>query len=56
MSIVHKEVSIHLHSIGVRLAGGSNSNRHFSLDAIYQKLYSLCCMLFQSILTSGANN
>ena len=35
MSIVHKEVSIHLHSFGVRLAGGSNSNRHFSLDAIY---------------------
>ena len=41
--IVHKEVSIHLHSFGVQLAGGSNSNRHFSLDAIYQKLYSLCC-------------
>ena len=36
MSIVHKEVSIHLHSFGVRLAGGPNSNCHFSLDAIYK--------------------
>ena len=43
VSIVHKEVSIYLHSFGVRLAGSSNSNRYFSLDAIFQKLYSLCC-------------
>ena len=33
--------NLHVHSFGVRLAGGSN--RVFSSDAIYQKLYSLCC-------------
>ena len=46
MSIARKEVSIHLHSFGVRLAGGSNSNRNFSLDAIYQKLlYTKVCYM-----------
>ena len=32
---------LHVHFFGVRLAG--DSNRVFSSDAIYQKLYSLCC-------------
>ena len=33
--------NLHVHSFGVRLACGSNCV--FSSDAIYKKLYSLCC-------------
>ena len=54
MSIVHKEVSIHLvTSFGVRLADGSNSNRH-SGWMLYIKDYLIASAV--SILTLRTNN